>query len=139
MGVTVTPNGVTPTGVFPTPVVDASSSESSKGSKKKRQLTEDDLSKAKALIKPEDFEFLQACPEPFRTQWLLDPDWWVSLRDGYPRISAQIEASKCMSYVQGKFTTAQIERLALRERLRRWFAKADMWRQSAEERKAVRR
>jgi hypothetical protein len=126
-----------PNGVSPTPVVRSTGSKVS-SSKVRKALDQAALDKAKALLDAGDYEFLHACPEPFRTQWLLDPDWWVSLRDGYPRITAQREASKCMSFVQAKFKPGQLERLNLRERLRRWFAKADMWRQSAEERKAVR-
>ncbi len=106
---------------------------------KKDVLTPDTLSKAKRLLKTADFEFLQACPEPFKASWLAEPDWWVSLCDGYPKINALKESSKCMAYVQGKFSTRQMERLNLRERLRRWIAKADAWRENGEERKAVRR
>ena len=44
-----------------------------------------------------------------------------------------------MAFVQGKFSLKQQERLRLRERLRRWVAKADVWRENKDERKAVRR
>lgn len=112
----------------------------SNASKKESQvLTTEAVDRAKRELPGPDFDFLQACPEPFRTQWLVDPAWWVSLRDGYPRIDAPREASKCMTYVQGKFSKKQQDRLQLRERLRRWIAKADRWRENGEERKAVRR
>lgn len=127
---------------IPTLVVDASSSSVSseeKKASKKQVLTQDDLSKAKGLLAAADFEFLQACPEPFRTEWLIDPEWWVSLRDGYPKVDALREASKNMSWLQGKYSPKQMARMNLRERLRRWIAKSDRWRENAEERKAVRR
>ena len=108
-------------------------------SKTPRTLSQEDLDKAKGLLLSADFEFLQACPEPFRTEWLSVPDWLISLRDGYPKLDLLVQASKNMAHVQGKFTPAQIARLNLRERLRRCVAKADMWRQNGEERKAVRR
>lgn len=95
--------------------------------------------RAKAVLEAKDLQFLTQCPEPFRTQWLKDPDWWVSVRDGYDRLDMLTEASKCMSYVQGKFTLAQQQRLNLRERLRRWMAKSETWRENREERRAVRR
>ena len=107
--------------------------------KQQHVLTPPEEAKAKVLLPPSEFDFLLACPEPFRTQWLLDPGWWVSLRDGYPKVDALRETSKCMSYVQGKFSRKQIAQLNLRERLRRWIAKADAWRENGEERKAVRR
>src|SRR3990167_6332379 len=59
----------------PTPITATSSSVSS--SKFGKVLSPEALGKAKALLKPGDYEFLQACPEPFRSQW-LDGEWWVS-------------------------------------------------------------
>jgi hypothetical protein len=97
------------------------------------------LETARKQLGNEDFDFLTSCPEPFKSQWLKDPDWWISVKDGYPKIRIQIEASKCMGYVQGKFSVAQQQRLNLRERFRRWVAKADAWRENKDERKAVRR
>jgi hypothetical protein len=118
----------------PAPVVKASKAF------KALDLSEAVLEEASKKLDKADFDFLAACPEPFRTQWLKDPEWWVSLKDGYPRLNHQQEASKCMGWVQSKgLSPAQLERLNLRARLRSWFAKADAWRQQAEERKAVRR
>lgn len=97
------------------------------------------LEKARTVLEAKDFEFLSLCPEPFRRQWLKDPQWWVSVKDGYDKLDMLTEASKCMGYVQGKFSAAQQERLNLRERLRRWLAKAEAWRENREERRAVRR
>jgi hypothetical protein len=124
----------------PSPKEPERSSKAFKASKRlDTALGQEDLDKAKALLKPEDFEFLQACPEPFRTAWLGRPDWWLSLRDGYPRIAAQAEASRCMAWVESKFSPAQVTRLNLRSRLRSWFAKAEFYRLQREERQAVKR
>jgi len=130
------PDSVSRTSANPSPLVVRSSvSKASKAVRK--ELDQEALLRAEGALKPEDFAFLNACPEPFRTQWLLDPDWWISLRDGYPKIAAQREASKFMSWAS-KFKPGQLVQMHLRERLRRWIGKADMWRQSAEERQAVR-
>ena len=111
--------------------------EEEKPAIKKRPKALDDkaLSKAHGLLSPDDYAFLSSCPEPFRTEWLIDPEWWVSLLDGYPKVAHAREASKCMAYVQGKFSFKQMARLNLRERLRRWCAKADYYRERNEERR----
>lgn len=106
----------------------------SSSSKKKEQfLTQEALTKAKALFKPEDYEFLAACPDPFRTQWLIDPEWWISLRDGYPKVNAQQQASRYMAWEGAR------RKRDHRAALRNWIAKADRWREGDDMRKAVRR
>lgn len=120
-------------------VVTPGSSSSPKLEKKLRSKTEKtlepkDLDKAKALLRAEDFEFLQACPEPFRTQWLADGgDWWVSLTDGYPKIRAAVQASRYMAWEGAR------RKRDHRAALRNWIAKADRWREADEMRQAVRR
>lgn len=101
--------------------------------RKKESSKQPDLEKAKVMLEPRDFEFLTACPEPFRAAWLIDPEWWVSLRDGYPKIDAQQQASRYMAWEGAK------RKKDHRAALRNWIAKAERWREQDEMRKAVRR
>jgi hypothetical protein len=124
----VTANG----GVPPTPYV-ATKASSSVSSEDEESLRQKRLDKAKALLEAGDYEFLQACPEPFRSQWVGDGEWWISLRDGYPKMNAQQQASRYMAWEGSK------RKRDHRAALRNWIAKADRWREGDEMRKAVRR
>lgn len=114
----------------PTPLVATKASRSG-SSEEDPLLKQERIERAKKLLEKGDFEFLMACPEPFQSQW-LDGDWWISLRDGYPKVNSQQQASRYMAW-----PGAQRKR-DHRTSLRNWFAKAEMWRESAEMRKAVR-
>lgn len=113
--------------------IDVYVAPASSSKKKPEALNTERLEHAKALLEPADFEFLTACPEPFRTQWLVDAEWWVSLRDGYPKIPAQQQASRYMAWAGCK------RKKDHRAALRNWFSTADRWRERDEQRQAVRR
>lgn len=74
-----------------------------------------------------------ACPDPYQGQWLGDGEWWISLRDGYPKLNAPQQASRYMAWPGSQ------RKRDHRSALRNWFAKADRWREGDEMRKAVRR
>lgn len=109
------------------------SSSSSTSKKKDLFLSQEALDRAAKVIESRDFEFLKACPDPFRTQWLMDPDWWVSLRDGYPKINAQQQASRYMAWEGAR------RKRDHRAALRNWVSTADRWREREEMQKAARR
>lgn len=96
------------------------------------QVTEETLEQARKLLDAKDLDFLLQCPEPYKTHWLSDPEWWVSLRDGYPKINALQQASRYMAWPDAK------RKKDHRRALRNWFSTAERWRERDEQRKAVR-
>jgi hypothetical protein len=110
------------------PVVSSSSSK-----KKEQFLSQEALDRAKDTLESRDYEFLKACPDPFRTQWLMNPDWWISLRDGYPKINALEQASRYMSWEGAR------RKRDHRAALRNWLSTAERWRERNEMAKAARR
>jgi len=126
------------TSTTPSTLLVVKTEEKSVKKQKYELLTEEQEARAKTLLGAGDYDFLCGCPEPFRAAWLGHPEWWISMRDSFPKLAIQRETSKCMGWIQGRFTPAQQQQQNLRDRLRRWLAKADSWRESAEMRKAVR-
>jgi hypothetical protein len=60
----------------------------------------------------------------------------VSLRDGYPRVNLQVEASKYMGHQLG--LTEKTRHVNVCRGFRNWVATADRWRQRETERQAAR-
>lgn len=120
------------TGHPPAPLV-VTKASSSVSSEEDQVFKKQKLDKAQKLLDKGDFAFLLACPEPFQSAWLCDGEWWISLRDGYPKINAQQQASRYMAWPGSQ------RKRDHRTALRNWFAKAEAWRESAEMRQAVRR
>lgn len=87
-------------------------------------------------LEAHDQEFLEACSEPFRMQW-LNAEFWVSLQEGYPKVSLQLEANKYIAWWSSK--PAGQKHKNVRMGFRRWVAKAASWAESREMSKAVRR
>jgi len=136
--VTVTRDNERDTSESPIPIVGTPVSSSVLEAPKKPALIQgglgdEQLAKAKTMLVPDDYEFLKSCPNPYKNQWLSDPEWWISLRDGYPKIDVLVQASRYMAWEGAK------RKRDHRAALRNWIAKADRWREGDEMRKAVRR
>jgi hypothetical protein len=83
-----------------------------------------------------DQQFIEACPEPYRTAW-LDAAWWISLKDGYPGVALYEKASQYLSHELAK--APHRRQRNVRAGFRAWVATADRWRQQELDRKAARR
>lgn len=83
------------------------------------------------LLSEADRTFLLSCPAPFNPQW-LNGEWWTSLKDGYPKVDLQMQASRYMAW------EGAVRKRDHRASLRKWVAKADAWRENDLMRKAVR-
>jgi hypothetical protein len=87
-----------------------------------------------AGVDPADVQFLTACPPPYGPDWLGDPDWWISLTDGYPAVALQTEASKYMAHQKGLARSAQHKNV--KRGFREWVATEARWRARDAQRQA---
>lgn len=87
-----------------------------------------------AGMDPADVQFILACPEPYQSAWVTDADWWVSLKDGYPGINLQVEASKYLAHHRSQPKSGQHK--DVKRGFRNWIATEARWRQRDADRQA---
>ena len=89
-------------------------------------LTKTSASSLSVVLEPKDQQFLESCPEPFRSQWLGDTSWWDGLLNGYPKVDLQEEANR---YIAHQRSVGKNGHKNLRRGFRNWIAIAEAKRQ----------